>query len=131
MAWPDVLKLTVDYLTPIVAPVAVASRVPEDSAPRLPLVQIRRVGGIPEVPVRDSARLDVFCWHETDAGAWDLAADVRGAMWALSGTDLLGPMCYRVEETLGPTQTDDERSHTPRVWATYQLDVRADDAIRP
>jgi len=36
---------------------------------------------------------------------------------------------YRVQEMLGPTSTDDPLTGTPRVWATYTIDVRADDAI--
>lgn len=132
MAWPDAVHLVIAYLTPIVDPVRVVSRVPQDSAPRPPLQQIRRVGGPAEPPVRDLARLDAFSWETDDAAAMALALQVRSAIWALSGTTLLGGVtCYRVEEFMGPRQLDDPVSLTPRVWATYELAIRADEAIRP
>jgi hypothetical protein len=130
MAWPDAVALVTTYLRPIVAPVTVASRPPQESAPRGPLVQVRRVGGVPLL-VRDPARLDVFAWAPSDTEAMALALQVRSAIWALSGTQLLGPVCYRVGEFMGPRQADDPASLTPRVWATYELDIRADEAIQP
>lgn len=132
MAWPDATRLLVDYLTPLLTPVRVAARVPQESAPRPPLVQLRRVGGAALEPVRDRARLDMWCWHTTDPDAMALALTVRGHIWRLSGTTLLGGVpCYRVAEFLGPQHADDPQSLTPRVWATYELDLRADDAIQP
>ena len=132
MAWPDATKLVIDYLTPLLAPVRVAARVPQDSAPRTPLVQVRRVGGVATPPVRDRARLDVWAWAEDDAAAMALALAVRGHIWALSGTTLLdGVPCYQVAEFLGPQHDDDPQSGTPRVWATYDLDLRANQAIQP
>lgn len=127
MAWPDAVQLVIAYLEPQLAPVPVASRVPESRPTRF--AQVRRVGGTPLVPVRDQARLDVFCWDDDEPGAMALALEVRELIWALAGTDLLGPMVYRVEETLGPRQDDDEMTGTPRVWATYSLAIRADEAI--
>jgi len=132
MAWPDATRLLIDYLAPLVAPVRVAARVPQDSAPRPPLVQVRRVGGTALEPVRDRARMDVWAWHATDVDAMALALAVRQHVWALSGTALLGGVpCYRVGEFLGPQRADDSASLTPRVWATYELDLRADEAIQP
>lgn len=130
MAWPDVVALAIGYLGPIAAPARVVSRVPQDAAPREPLVQVRRVGGLPLL-VRDTARLDVVAWAPSDAQAMELALQVRSAMWALAGTTLLGPVCYQVEEFMGPRQADDPASGTPRVWTTYELTVRADEAIQP
>lgn len=130
MAWPDAVALTIAYLTPLAAPAPVSSRVPQQSAPRGPLVQVRRVGGSTQT-VRDIARLDTFAWAPTEDEAWPLALTVRSAVWALGGTTLLGPTCYRVEEFLSPRQFDDPASGAPRVWATYELVLRADEAIRP
>lgn len=129
MAWPDAVGLTVTYLAQIVAPVHVGSRVPK---PRpVQFVQVRRVGGLAQPPVRDRARLDIFCWANTDPAAWALASTVRDAIWALSGTTTLGVVVYDVSEFLGPTQEDDPDTGTKRVWATYELTVRADSAIQP
>lgn len=131
MAWPDAVGLVIAYLNPILDPVPVLSRVPQDSAPRPPLQQVRRVGGPALPPVRDLARLDFLSWHDTDPQAMALAMQAREAVWALSGTTLLGVTCYRVAEFMGPRQSDDPVSGTPRVWATYELMLRADDAINP
>lgn len=131
MAFPDPLGDLVDYLTLLVAPIQVTTRVPPDSAPRPPLVQVRRVGGTAAVPVRDTPRFDVFTWHNTDPEAMALALTVRAHIWALAGTDEFGYPCYLVEEFLGPRQADDPATGIPRVWATYALTVRADDAVLP
>lgn len=131
MAFPDPLADVITYLTPLMSPVVVTSRVPPESTPRPPLVQVRRVGGAAEVPVRDTPRLDVWCWHDTEPDAMDLALTVRGAIWALAGTNELGYPCYRVDEFLGPRQADDDLTGIPRVWATYTLLVRAESAVIP
>lgn len=127
MAYPDVIALLRTYLLPIVTPVAVVSRVPDPRPVRL--VQIRRVGGTQLRPVRDQSRVDVLAWDDDDPGAWVLAELVRRSVHALARTTLLGPTVYRVQETLGPRQIDDPLTGSPRVMATYLIDVRADDAI--
>lgn len=131
MSFPDVLGDVRAYLAGLLTPVEVVTRVPPNSTPRPPLVQVRRVGGLAEVPVRDGARLDVWAWHNSDPEAMALALDARRAIWALAGTNELGYPCYRVEEFLGPRQADDELTGIPRVWATYTLLVRADSAVIP
>lgn len=129
MAFPDVVALTIGYLAPIVAPDPVSSRVPDPRPARF--VQVRRVGGTPLPPVRERARLDVHCWAPEEPDAMALALTVRAAMWALSGTELLGVPVYDVGELLSPRLDDDDLTGTPRVWATYTLTVRADDVIQP
>lgn len=131
MAFPDPLGDLIAYLTPVLAPVEVVSRVPNNAAPRPPLVQVRRVGGTGEIPVRDVPRFDVFVWHETDPAAMTLALVARAHIWALAGTSVLGYPCYGVEEFLGPRQDDDPVTGIPRVWATYALTIRADDVTPP
>lgn len=125
MAFPDVAGLVIGYLDPLfAAPVASRVRKPRPDQ----FIQVRRVGGR-TATVRDIARLDIFCWDETDSAAMALALDVRTRIWALAGTALLGPAVYRVSEFLAPRHSDDPETGTPRVWATYELAVRADDAI--
>jgi hypothetical protein len=128
VAFPDVAGLVISYLDGLVAD-PVASRVPDPRPARF--VQVRRIGGLAQEPVRDRARLDVHCWAGTDPDAMALALDIRAHMWALSGTDLLGPMTYQVGEFLSPRHQDDDLTGNPRVWATYELTVRADDVIQP
>lgn len=129
MAFPDVNALLIGYLTGVVDPDPVVSRIPDPRPVRV--VQVRRVGGSGLLPVRDSARLDVLCWDADDRSAMDLALTVRAAVWALWGTTLLGPVCYRVQEFLAPRLDDDPVTNSPRAWATYALDVRANDVVQP
>lgn len=125
--YPDVIDLLRDYLLPVVSPRQVASRIPDPRPDEW--VQLRRVGGVQRRPVRDAPNVDVFCWALTDPAAWELADLVRRSIHSLAGTATLGLVVYRVQEMLGPTSTDDPLTGTPRVWATYTIDVRADDAI--
>lgn len=125
--YPDVVSLLRAYLLPVVTPTQVVSRIPDPRPQQL--VQIRRVGGTELRPVRDRARVDAFCWAPDELAAYALADTVRVAVHQLAGTDTLGPAVYRVDELLGPRFDDDPLTSTPRVWVTYTLDVRADDAI--
>ncbi|MDH2392314.1 hypothetical protein QCN29_26765 [Streptomyces sp. HNM0663] len=129
MSFPDANALLIAYITPLHAPVAVVSRVPDPRPQQL--IQVRRVGGSAAPPVRDSARLDIWTWAPTDADAMALALTVRSEVWKLAGTTLLGPVCYRVQEFLAPRLADDPVTNSPRAWATYQLDLRAEDVISP
>lgn len=128
MAFPDAGGLVIDHLDGLLAD-PVMSRVPDPRPERF--VQVRRVGGLALEPVRDRARLDIHCWAATDPDAMALALEVRSHIWALSGTSLLGPMVYEVSEFLAPRHQDDDLTGDPRVWATYELAVRADDVIQP
>lgn len=131
MAFPDVLGDLRGYLAALMAPVEVTTRVPPNAAPRPPLVQLRRVGGAADVPVRDRPRVDVFTWADTDPEAMQLGLTVRRHIWALAGGNDLGYPVYLIEEFLGPRQADDGLTGLPRVWATYALTVRADDIVVP
>lgn len=127
MSFPDINGALITYLAGVVSP-RVVSRVPDPRPAEL--VQVRRVGGPAEVPVRDAARVDVWCWAPTDATCMGLALEVREAVWALAGTTLLGVPCYRVSEFLGPRLDDDPITNSPRVWMTLSLLVRADSAMQ-
>lgn len=127
MAFPDVGQLVITYLSTALTPTKVGSRVPSQRPTKF--VQVRRVGGTVQLPVRDRARLDVWAWDATDPGAMVLALQARTAIWALAGKTVGGVAVYEVAEFLGPRHSDDPETGTPRVWATYELAVRADDAI--
>lgn len=129
MTWPDIVSLVVAHLDAVLNPIPTATRVPNPRPERF--VQVRRVGGLALPPVRDQARLDAFTWAPTEPEAMTVALDVRQELWALAGTDTLGITVYAVTEFLGPRQDDDDTTGTPRVWATYGLTFRADDAIQP
>ena len=135
MAFADVEVLTIAYLNTVadLNGVTVATRVRDERDDEF--VQVRRVGGVPVVPVRESVRLDVHCWAVDAVGgetrATQLASIVRTAMWALAGTTLLDPAhpVYQVGEFLSPRSLDDPSTGTPRVWATYEIVIRADDIV--
>lgn len=127
MAFPDVVALLIAHLAPVVAPVPVQSRVPDPRPDEF--VQVRRVGGTPAEPVRDVPRIDVIAWAATEPRATEIANMLRTAIWALPGTTLLGPTCYRVAEFMGLRMDDDGETGTPRAWITFELAVRADDVI--
>jgi hypothetical protein len=118
--YPDVEKLLIDYLEPIVG-VPTYTRVPRVRPASW--LQVRRVGGADDV-VRDRPRVDVIAWGGDDGAVNDLCMASRSAVHALLGTTLLGVACYRVEEFLGPARRDDIDSGTARMWMTVQLSLR-------
>lgn len=126
MAMPDAVVLVVTYLDGLHTE-KVASKVPNPRPAKL--IQVRRVGGGGLPPVRDLARLDIFCWDDAgSAAAATLGSTVRAEMLALAGTSLSGVQCYRVEESLF-RQFDDDESGTYRTWGTYALTLRADEVL--
>lgn len=128
MTFADPTGLVVAYLAPQLGPL-VAGRVPTSRPSEF--VQVRRSGGLPRPPVREVARMDVTVWAATDPRAVELANQARVLMWALAGTTLLDPgvPVYEVAEFVGPTSVDDDLTETPRMLATYDLTIRADDVI--
>jgi len=127
MAFPDLINLVRDHLATVHTPTQVVTRVP-DPRPAT-FIQIRHVGGTDLRPVRVRERLDVFTWSTGEVEAQQLAQQVRATIHALAGTSTLGVMCYRVDEFLAPRPLDDLTAGAYRSWATYQFDVRADEAI--
>jgi hypothetical protein len=123
----DPLALLVVYLTPIMAPTPVVSRVPGERP--VEFLQLRRVGGVALPPVRETVRIDAFAWAESEARAHLIGSYARDAIWALSGKLMGGLAVYQVGEFMGPTMGDDPETGLPRLWITYELVVRADAAI--
>lgn len=127
MTMPDAVALVRAYLAGLHGSITVSSETPNPIPNEL--ITIRRVGGGGFTPVRDVARLDIFCWSTTSALAGTLATTVRGEMHLLHRSTLGGIDCYRVEETLF-RQFDDPESGKPRYWMTFALTLRANE-IRP
>jgi len=127
MAYPDLIDLVRDHLATTYTPTTVVTRV---QLPRPDtFIQIRHAGGTDLRPVRTRERLDVFTWSTSEPAAQTLALQVRATLHALAGTSTLGIMVYRVDEFLSPRPLDDLEAGAFRSWATYQFDLRADDAI--
>jgi hypothetical protein len=126
VAYPDAVALIVAHLDTLHA-VPVAARVPSPQPAEW--IQVRQVGGAWLPPVRDVVRLDVFYWAATEPAAFTGAETVRRELHALVGTALSGVQVYRVAETMAPRQTGDALEDKPGRWATYDLTLRADDAV--
>lgn len=127
MAFPDLLDLIRDHLATVYNPTPVVTRVP-DSRPAT-FIQLRHAGGTDLRPVRVRERLDVFTWGTTEPAAQTLGLQVRATLHLLAGTNTLGVMCYALEEFLAPRPFDDVLAGAFRSWATYQFDLRANEAI--
>lgn len=125
--YPDIEALVVEHLTDELPNYydgifEIGSRKPSPMPTGRGVIQIRRVGGIPETPVSDVARVDVLVWHDTDEQAHDLMAVVRALMYVLRGHT--NPNVYRVNEFLGPTRYADPDSDQPRWLLTDEIAVR-------
>lgn len=123
----DPIAMLVGYLGGVLVPVPVSTRV-ADPRP-LEFVQIRRVGGAALLPVRESVRVDVWVWAGSEARAQFLASQARAAVWALAHSVRAGVTVYVVGEFLAPRMLDDPETGLPRVWATYELVIRADPIV--
>lgn len=124
MTVPDATALVIAYLDGLHGTVVSAVPDPRPSE----FIQVRRVGGAGLPPVRDVARLDIFCWSTTGPAAMTLGGLVRAEMFALARSTTLGIACYRVEESLF-RQFDDPEISIPRSWGTYALTLRADEIL--
>lgn len=127
MAYPDVIDLVRDYLATVYNPTPVATRLPDPKPATW--IQVRGIGGTDLRPVRVRERLDVFTWDVDEPTAQAFALQVRATLHALAGTNTLGAFVYRVDEFLSPRPFDDPLTGAYRSWATYQFDIRADDAV--
>lgn len=122
--YPDVEALCVDHLVdelPVYwdSDVHVGTRKP-NPMPSGGVVQVRRVGGVPNTPVTDRARIDFLVWADNDEDVHDLTQTVRAVM------HLLRPArtAYLVEEFAGPTRFADPDSDQPRWLLTLEIAVR-------
>lgn len=127
MAFPDLIDLVRDHLATAYSGTTVATRVP-DARPDT-WIQVRGIGGSDLRPVRVRERLDIFTWSTSEPAAQALALQVRATLHGLAGTSSLGAVVYRVDEFLSPRPLDDPLTGGFRSWATYQFDLRANDAI--
>jgi len=125
VAIPDAVALVIAYLDGLHS-IPVVSKVPNPRPAEF--IQVRRVGGAGLAPVRDVARLDIFCWSTSGPAAMQLGGTVRAQMFALGRTTALGVDCYRVQEVLF-RQFDDDETGVPRCWGTYELTLRADEVL--
>lgn len=118
----DIFTLVNAQLDPVLS-VPVTSRVPDPRPDSF--VQVRRSGGAWNIVI-DKPLVDVFCWGLTETVAEALCMQVRSLIHSMKNTVINGVQVYRVEELLGPTQTDDTETGTPQYWMTFSIFVRAE-----
>ena len=123
----DPLAALIPAIRDAVGGVEVASRVPDGRV--LPFVQVRRVGGTADVPVRESVRLDVIVWAASEPEAAELGSTVRAFLWGLAGRETNGLLIYRLWEFTGPRFNDDDKTESARWWVTVEMIVRADPVV--
>lgn len=126
--FPDLFVPLIPALATVVTPVDVGTRVPVPRPTKH--LQLRRQGGGKLPPVRERVRFDLMARAATEPEAMALLLQARSYINGLHGTSTLGIPVYRVEESMGPRQDDDDLTHTPMAWMTFSLLIRADAAIR-
>jgi hypothetical protein len=127
VTFPNVVALLLDFFDGTLSDVAFVNDVPNPRPERF--VQLRRIGGPAIVPVRDQPLIDVRSWDPLPARAMDTLLEVRSGLWSLNGRDDLGVQVYRLAETVGPRQTNDQTTGTPIAWLSVAMTIRADDVV--
>lgn len=133
----DFLDVVLDLLRPAMPTVTVMSRIPDHLTTFLPLVVVRRVGGVsPHPDFYDSALVNVQNWCDEDRvtgvdafrAASDLADQVRGILWTAYLTQQVVPgrgWISRVVESSAPLEiSDPDLPQLGRFTATYDLRFR-------
>lgn len=98
---------------------------PSSTAPRPDrLVVIKRIGGMRQNLVTDSATIDLHCYDTTYSAAQTLIQLVRGIINALPGTTISGCLIQRVTERVSPAHMQHPKSNNPRYVMTLDIDYR-------
>lgn len=124
----DLAGSLIVWLRPLIAPTAIAGRVPRDLPDEF--VLLRRIGGPWDWPVTDVPTIGVECWGPTETAAYDLCHDVRARIHGLQGGTVNSIAIYRVEEFAGPALLPDpNHENKPRFVATYSIRHRENLAV--
>lgn len=126
VVYPDVELLLVDYLRAQLDEDVVVGTIKPSPMPSVPVVVVRRTGGIPDTPITERARIDVSVYATTDKDAHDLAQLVRAQVRGMVGVHDTGHV-VRTGEFLGLAHFDDPLSDQPRYITTQEIVVRGTD----
>jgi hypothetical protein len=120
--FPNIEKLLVAYLAPLLAPVRVVTTVPATRPETF--VLLTRVGGPRRDRITERPMVVFEAWAKTEGAAGDLGALVSAHVYALEQTD--HPLGYvsAVNEVGGLQRFPDPESGTPRYQFTAQLQTR-------
>lgn len=89
----------------------------------VPVIRVRRSGGIDDRIVTDNPRIDLIVWHTRESLAAQLAELCRGLLRGLPGTHAAGTV-HRVATFAGPVSAFDEDREQPRYLLTVELGTR-------
>lgn len=122
MAWPDVERLAVAYLSERLG-VRVSTKVPNNLTSVLPMVRIIRGAGSDD-GITDSPLLDVEAFAGDQPAASALAEDAREALHDLAGRAVNGDLVDTVATATGPVRLDWGNPAVERYVASYRLGLR-------
>lgn len=126
---PRVQEIVLPILKAELPGVQVVSWVPDVADRQYPIVNVRRLGGLPvDVDMYDRAVIEVTAYHNTNLqDCENLCLDARQILWnawkkqtVVTGKGSIGSYF----ETLGPTQFDSPYDDTWRVQFLVQLGLR-------
>lgn len=127
-AMPRVQQILLPYLRLQMPDTQFVSWVPETAQRRFPLVNVRRLGGLPvHVDRLDRPVIELTAYGDEDLPTTeDLFMDVRHLIFNMVDTQVVTPAGYLHSffETMGPTQFDSPFEDTWRVQGLIQLGVR-------
>lgn len=126
MTYPDIERLLVAYLPPLLGGVRVVTDTPANLERVLPIVQVQRFGGGDVAPGIDRPVVDIDCYAATRGAASDLAERVRYAvLYRLPGTTVGAVGIPRVDTLTGPSWRPYDNTALRRFGASYAITTHA------
>lgn len=124
--WPNVERIVIDALKNYTSrPVFTVT--PSDLSKHLPAYQITRVGGADapdRIGITKRAAVEIDSIAPTRGAAWDAAAAVQSAIYALARSSAGGAYVDETAETFAPAVEQDANANIVRITATYTIVVR-------
>ena len=125
---PRIQEVLLPYLRDNLPGVQVVSWVPDIPQRQFPLLNIRRLGGLPKHPrLLDRAVIEMTCYGDVDlASTENIFLDARTLVWDLFDKQIVTPKgtISSYFETMGPSQFDSPFEDTWRVQSLTQLGMR-------
>lgn len=125
---PRVHEIIIPVLREEFPGVLISSWVPDVDKRTYPLINIRRLGGLPyDLDFLDKPVVEMTVYHkESLPAAENLYYDARQVLWDMVKRQTVTPAghLHSFFETLGPTQFDSKFDDTWRIQGLIQLGVR-------
>ena len=126
---PRVQEIILPILRNGLPGVDVGSWVPDVLDRQFPLINIRRLGGLPlDIDFLDKPVLEITAYHNTNLiDTENLLLDARQVLWDAKKNQTIVPgkgYIHSYFETLGPTQFDSPFDDTWRMQLLVQLGIR-------